>query len=81
MQMRPIVNGLKTEFDGQVVFRVENALDDGAGEAAFASLGLPGHPSFLVFDPAGKEVFRTFGIVEVEQLREAINTALTGKDD
>ena len=65
--MRPIVDGLQAEFRDQIVFVSSNAGTEGA--QAFNALSLPGHPSFVIFDVDGKELYRTFGIVEAERLR------------
>ncbi len=76
--MRPIVDGLKSEFEARVVFVYLDAQDGGEWQAAFTSLALPGHPSYVVFDAAGSERYRSFGIVEAAVLRRAIQAALDG---
>lgn len=78
MQMRPIVDGLKSEFEASVAFVYLDAQDTGEGQAAFASLALPGHPSYVVFDAGGVERYRAFGVVEAAVLRRAIQAALDG---
>lgn len=74
--MQPIVDGLKAEFGDRVSFRDVNARDGGSGETAFQLLALPGHPAFLIFSAGGAEIFRRFGIVEVETLSLALEEAL-----
>lgn len=74
--MTPIVNGLEDEFVDQVVFMYLNALDSADGQRTFESLNLPGHPSYVLFTPDGVEVHRSFGIVEADVLRAAVENAL-----
>ncbi len=68
--MTPIVNGLESSYNAQIEFVSLNAFVE--GEAIFASLALPGHPSFVLFDAAGQETFRAFGIVGMGQLEREI---------
>ena len=74
--MQPIVNGLEEEYS-EIVFRRLNAGSDGA--AAFEQLALRGHPAFLIFLPDGTEVFRSIGLQEEDNLREAIETVINGE--
>lgn len=74
--MTPIVHGLENEFQDQVAFVYLNALDSAEGQRTFEALNLPGHPSFMLFTPDGVEVYRSFGIVEAEALRAAVENAL-----
>ncbi len=74
--MQPIVDGLQREFGERVAFRTFNALDGGQGQRAFEQLRLPGHPSYLIFRPDGSEAHRSFGLVDVDTLREAITSVL-----
>jgi len=73
--MRPIVDGLQEEYNEQMAFVYLNASDDADGQASFQSLGLPGHPSYVVFSQED-EVFRSFGIVEEGTLVDAIAEVL-----
>jgi hypothetical protein len=70
--MTPIVNGLQEEFGETVSFVYLDARDNADGQRYFESLELPGHPSILIFDSSKRETYRTFGVVEVEALRQAI---------
>ncbi|HUN08239.1 MAG TPA: thioredoxin family protein [Aggregatilineales bacterium] len=74
--MTPIVHGLEDEFSDQVAFLYFDVLDDTAGQEMFESLNLPGHPSFVLFDRDGREIYRAFGIVTDEALRSAIEAAV-----
>lgn len=75
--MRPIVNGLETEFTGKVTFLYVNAGDSANGTQAFRLLGLAGHPSYVLFRPGGTEVYRFVGIISADRLRSAIQQKLT----
>jgi hypothetical protein len=70
--MQPIVHRLQAEFEPDVVFMELNAADGDEGERIFNALVLPGHPSYVIYNAAGEEVYRTFGIVPAAQLRAEI---------
>ncbi len=74
--MRPIVDGLKTEFGDRVLFVYFNAADGADGQALHEQLAMPGHPSYAIFTPDGKEMYRGFGIVDEVVLREKIEAVL-----
>lgn len=74
--MMPIVNGLEAAFGNEMAFLYMNAVDDAEGQKAFDSLSLPGHPGYVIFTPAGKELYRSFGVVNLNILRDAITNAL-----
>jgi hypothetical protein len=73
--MRPIVDGLQGDFGEDMTFIDVNALS-GNGAQAFRQLRLPGHPSVVIFSSSSAEVYRAFGIVSIEQLRDAIEDHL-----
>ena len=66
--MQPIVNGLQEDYKEQVTFVAFNAKDSGEGEAIFQNLGLPGHPSIVIYSKPGEEIYRQFGIVGFDDL-------------
>jgi hypothetical protein len=68
--MMPIVHGLQAEFGETVRFVSLDAHAD--GQRYFDRLELPGHPSIVIFDAAGKETYRSFGVIEADALRQAI---------
>lgn len=70
--MQPIVNGLQEDYTGQLAFMSFNAGDSGDGETLFQSLGLPGHPSMVIFMPDGEEAYRRFGIVTFDDLENTL---------
>lgn len=76
--MQPVVYGLQAEFGDRMAFQSYNALDGGAGQRAFEQLKLPGHPSYLILRPDGSEVYRAFGLLKPDTLRQAITSALAG---
>jgi len=78
--MRPIVDGLQETYDGQMIFVYLNAGDSADGQAIFESLGLPGHPSYVIFSTGGDEQFRSFGIVEDITLIDAIGDVLESNE-
>lgn len=75
--MQPIVNGLEADYGTQITVLRLNALDNGEGERFFNKLGLPGHPSFLIYDATGERVYQGVGIISDEQLREATTATIT----
>lgn len=70
MQMQPIVDGLRDEFQDGMVFVYLNAEEE--GRAAFSRLSLPGHPAYVILSDSGEQQFRAFGMVTPESLRQAI---------
>ena len=74
--MQPIVNGLQEEYNEEVSFVSLNAQDGEDGEAIFQSLGLPGHPSIVIYSPDGTELYRRFGIVMFDELDTKLVDAL-----
>lgn len=75
--MRPIVDGLQARYSDQITFVYLNAGDNGQGEAVFTALALRGHPGYVIFDAAGKEVFRQLGQVEEDVLTTAIDDVIS----
>ncbi|MEL6403336.1 MAG: hypothetical protein AAFV98_01710 [Chloroflexota bacterium] len=53
-----------------------NANDGAEGQSAYEQLTLPGHPSIVIFDAEGNEVYRGFGIFEEDILAEAVQELL-----
>ena len=70
------MNGLQAEYDKQVKFISFNAKDGGEGEALFQSLGLPGHPSIVIYTSDEEEVYRRFGIVDEISLIDKLDEIL-----
>ncbi len=74
--MKPIVDRLTAEYSDRVTFRAMNAQDGGEGQSLFASIRLPGHPGYVLYNNNQIETYRGFGIVAEADLRQAIETAL-----
>jgi thioredoxin-like negative regulator of GroEL len=74
--MRPIVDGLKSEYGEQVSFVYLNAADRAEGQSMFERLSLPGHPGSVIFTADGQEVYRGFGVVDESLLRERIEDVI-----
>lgn len=70
------MNGLQDEYSDNVTFVSLNARDGADGEAIFQSLGLPGHPSIVIYMPDGEEIYRQFGIVTFDELDTTLVNAL-----
>ena len=71
--MSPIVNRLEDEFQGKVfVQRLDVGMREGL--QIQENLGLRGHPAFAILDSNGVLVARYFGIVEEENLRQALES-------
>ena len=74
--MQPIVNGLQEDYGNEITFVSLNAKDSEDGEALFQQLGLPGHPGIVIYTTDGEEVFRRFGIVDFDDLDNALIDAI-----
>ncbi|MDZ4672085.1 MAG: hypothetical protein SH821_14540 [Phototrophicales bacterium] len=70
--MSPIVYGLEEQYRDQLAVRFLNALDGAEGQTTFNALALPGHPSYVLYDELGVEVWRGFGIIVQAYLQNEI---------
>ena len=67
----PVVNGLKTELAEQLtVLQVDIATP--AGKELSEKFNAFGTPTFIFFDPAGVEVWRTIGMLDPEKVRASL---------
>ncbi|MHA2427678.1 MAG: TlpA family protein disulfide reductase [Candidatus Hermodarchaeia archaeon] len=73
--MTPVVNGLKAEFNELVEFHSLDA-GTGTGERVFNSYELPGHPSYIILDPSGEVLWKSFGPQSKVMLASAIEDAI-----
>jgi thioredoxin-like negative regulator of GroEL len=73
--MEPIVNGLETEFSGQLVVTRLDANVRENEELEF-SYGLRGHPAFAVLDAAGSVTATFIGPQPEEILKGAVTAVL-----
>lgn len=76
--MTPIVNGLQDQFNSQIHFVSLRANDNGAGQAVFEALDLRGHPAVVVMMPDGEEIFRGFGVLDEDLLRDTLASVASG---
>ena len=73
--MTPVVNGIKSKFSEVVEVRSLDA-GFGTGQQAFSIYGLPGHPSYLILDPTGEVLWKSFGPQSRETLISAVEDAI-----
>ncbi len=73
--MTPVVNGLEDKYNGQVTFIILNAAF-GEGKAALGAYLMPGHPSYVLLNPSGEVLWRSFGVQFEAALETAIEDAL-----
>jgi hypothetical protein len=73
--MTPVVNGLEEKYNAQVVFLSLNAAFS-EGKAALEAYRMPGHPSYVLLNPSGEVLWRSFGVVFEATLEAAIKDAL-----
>lgn len=77
--MDPIVNGLETEFTGQLqVTRLDANVRE--NETLELSYGLRGHPAFAVLDATGAVAATFIGPQSEEILRDAVTAVLLQPD-
>jgi hypothetical protein len=73
--MTPVVNGLEEKYNAQVIFLSLNAAF-GEGKAALEAYRMPGHPSYVLLNPSGEVLWRSFGVQFEASLEAAIEDAL-----
>ena len=66
--MEPIVSGLETEFEADIVFDRIDASSE-RGRAAMQAYSLRGHPSYALLDENGEVLWRFAGQSGEAQLR------------
>jgi hypothetical protein len=69
--MQPIVNGLESEFEDQIVFQQIDANTE-EGRTAMSGYGLRGHPSYAIVDVDGSLLWTAAGQLPAEQLRQSL---------
>lgn len=70
------MNRLQEEYTADIEFISLNAADNAEGQTAYEELILPGHPSIVIFDADGQEVYRGFGSFEEEDLSAELDAVL-----
>ena len=73
--MKPIVDGLETQFAGQIAFQRIKA-DEGDGPVIMRAYRIQGHPTVLIIDQQGQEINRLIGPQSAEKLTEVIQQVL-----
>ena len=73
--MKPIVDGLETQFSDQLAFQRINA-NEGDGPAIMRAYRIQGHPTILIVDETGQEIKRLIGPQSAEQLTEVLQQVL-----
>lgn len=73
--MQPIVNGLETEYAGQIEFRRINALSE-QGIEIYDFYRLRGHPGYILLNPAGDILWQGLGEQPVEAIKTPLEEAL-----
>ncbi len=70
--MVPVVDRLKTAYEGVVEFRIINVDTDPEGTKLASAFGLQYVPSFVFLDSDGSQQNQLVGEVSEEQLRAAL---------
>ncbi len=75
--MKPIVDGLQTDYGARVAFLQLDAQNE--GREAFTAFKLRGHPSYVVIDADGQVLWQEVGVQPTDRLEAAIKGALRGE--
>lgn len=71
--MKPVVDGLKKEYEGKVEFRLLNVETDNEGVELANSLGIQYVPTFLYVNSDGVISSQVVGEQDVAQMRTALD--------
>ena len=77
--MQPVVDGLEAEYGDQIDFLSLDAA--GAGQAAFRAYRLRGHPSYVLLNPAGEQLWAALGTVTAGDIQAELESALARQPD
>ena len=69
--MKPIVDGLEQELEGQLVF-IRLNIQETVGRELAPVYGFQATPTFIFFDAQGNELWRQVGDLDVERVRQSI---------
>ncbi|HHJ98908.1 thioredoxin family protein [Anaerosoma tenue] len=72
--MEPVVDRLRTEYEGVVEFRLVNAETDAESQALATRFGLQYVPSFVFLDSDGTQRDLVVGEVSEEDLRAVLDS-------
>ena len=71
MRAEPIVNGLEREWAGSVQV-IQINIQDRANRAMVERLGARFTPTFVLFEAAGEEVWRSVGSINPDEVRAQV---------
>ena len=69
--MKPIVDGIEQEFEGQLLVIRLNVQEEIGRELA-PVYGFEFTPTFIFFDAQGNELWRSVGSLDLDRLRQSI---------
>ena len=69
--MKPIVDGLEQELEGQVIF-IRLNIQEEVGRELAPLYGFEFTPTFIFFDAQGNELWRTVGDIDPEKVRQSM---------
>ena len=69
--MKPIVDGIEQEFEGQLLVIRLNVQEEIGRELA-PVFGFEFTPTFIFFDAQGNELWRSVGSLDLDRLRQSI---------
>ncbi|MBP8107671.1 MAG: hypothetical protein KAZ38_08655 [Caldilineaceae bacterium] len=73
--MLPIVNGLETDYKGQLAFEQIDANQE-IGQQRMRDYGLRGHPSYVIIDAKGAILWSATGQLPEEMIRAQLQAAV-----
>jgi thiol-disulfide isomerase/thioredoxin len=73
MRAEPIVNGLEEEW-GDSVQVVQVKIQDKENQALIKRLDAVYTPTFVLFDAAGQEVWRSVGQIDADEVKDRVKT-------
>lgn len=71
--MKPVVDGLKSAYEGKVEFRLMNVEDDQAANDLANSLGVTGVPTFIFVNSDGVQAGQIIGSTSKDRLAEVLD--------
>ncbi|MDP2232458.1 MAG: thioredoxin domain-containing protein [Actinomycetota bacterium] len=71
--MKPVVDGLKQEYEGKVEFRLIDADNDPKAASLGLKYGISAVPTFVFLNSDGKEASRLLGEQPVKLMREQLD--------
>ncbi len=69
--VKPVVDGLEEELNGQVEF-IRLNIQDGVGQELAPLYGFEYTPTFIFFDAQGSEIWREVGRLDPQRVRDAL---------